>query len=784
MVVISLLLARSASANLPHDPAVNVPVSTAGWDQQMTFSCPDGNGGAIVVWTDDRDSLTNGYDVYAQHVFGSGLVDPFWAADGVPICTLPGDQFVYGGIVPDGSGGAIIAWNDQRAGFDTAIYAQHLQASGTLDPAWPVNGRLLSETTGQHSVASICSDGAGGAIACWRGNPGYNPGFNDIYAQHVLASGAVDNAWPASGLAVCTAAGTQYDPQAVADGSGGAVIAWTDKRNGVDTDIYAQHVLSSGGVDPGWTVDGVSLTTAAGDDAFNFAESNIVTDDTGGAIVVWVHTALNHDVYTQRIMSSGAVDPAWPANGRLVCAAPGNQDGPAVVSDGYGGAIVAWGDQRVGGRRVYAQHVLVAGVLDPGWPFNGKGLSAVGGMGGGHVNAAADGSGGAIVTWAGAGVGSDILVQRVDITGAIPLSWPANGRVVCSATGDQDFPAIASDGGGRAIVAWEDLRNGNYDIYAQRVDGSSFLGNPNPHILAIQDVPHDQGGLVELAFEPSYLDDEAPALVDHYWVLRERQTLSGGSIWERLERIEARHLPDPYGFAVPTLADSSASGTPFTRFMVTAYDPEETLALPSDPDSGYSVDDLAPQVPGHFAGDELSSGGRQLHWNPNPEPDLSHYRVYKGPTASFTPGPGNLIGEPTDTTLFDASPPVSFYKLSAVDIHDNESPYALLAPPGTGVAGGGPAVPFELHPPNPNPARSGTQIGFGLPVAGRVRVTIYDVAGRRLRTLVEGVLEAGEHSRAWDLRDGSGRAVAAGLYFVRLEAEGKSLTHRLAVASR
>src|SRR6185436_16504359 len=71
-------------------------------------------------------------------------------------------------------------------------------------------------------------------------------GNYDIYAQHALASGVVDGAWPADGRAVCIAVGDQVVPSIVSDGAGGMIVTWYDRRGGVDYDIYTQRIASSG----------------------------------------------------------------------------------------------------------------------------------------------------------------------------------------------------------------------------------------------------------------------------------------------------------------------------------------------------------------------------------------------------------------------------------------------------------------------------------------------------------------------------------------------------------
>lgn len=74
----------------------------------------------------------------------------------------------------------------------------------------------------------------------------------------------------------------------------------------------------------------------------------------------------------------------------------------------------------------------------------------------------------------------------------------------------------------------------------------------------------------------------------------------------------------------------------------------------------------------------------------------------------------------------------------------------------------------------PNPFRSTTRVTLDLQSQARARVTLYDPAGRRVRTLVDEVLPAGLHSRVWDGLDDSGRAVTTGVYYARTEIGGSS----------
>src|SRR5438093_6625127 len=97
----------------------------------------------------------------------------------------------------------------------------------------------------------------------------------------------------------------------------------------------------------------------------------------------------------------------------------------------------------------------------------------------------------------------------------------------------------------------------------------------------------------------------------------------------------------------------------------------------------------------------------------------------------------------------------------------------------TGVPGDGPLSGVWLGRAVPNPAHGDTRIGFGIPRPGRVSLEIYDQQGRRVRELVRGNLPAGQHEARWDGRDVGGRRVSSGLYFYRLDADGRRLTGKV-----
>src|SRR5437899_1490666 len=172
-LVVAVSLAASAQPSHAQWAVNGVPVCTAAYNQIHQAMVTDGAGGAIVTWMDQR---SGGYHIYAQHLLASGAVDPAWtaengSADGTPLCTAASGQGPPM-IVTDGAGGAIVTWQDGRnnnGDNNSDIYAQHVLASGAVDSVWPDANRNAGakpgrKADGQQAAHTIVTDGAGRTI--------------------------------------------------------------------------------------------------------------------------------------------------------------------------------------------------------------------------------------------------------------------------------------------------------------------------------------------------------------------------------------------------------------------------------------------------------------------------------------------------------------------------------------------------------------------------------------------------------------------------------------------
>ncbi|MBU1669620.1 MAG: hypothetical protein KKF41_02595 [Actinobacteria bacterium] len=334
--------------------ADGVQVAPTGTGQNRPHVVEDGAGGAIITWGDYR--ATPG--VYAQRVNGAGA--SLWGATGVAVCTLGGSEQWTADITTDGAHGAILTWMDTRTG-DFNVFAQRMNQAGA--PLWAANGIAVCTAASEQMWPQIESDSSGGAIITWED---VRAADSDIYAQRVSSSGS--RLWGDGGLPVCVAGGDQQDPQLTADGSGSPVLVWMDERSG--NEIYAQKLLAGGTVAPGWAANGIPVAPSQEPQYIPV----ITGDGSGGAIISWsqgffgfaqqvriaapVPSGFFPRVYTQQILSTGKVPAGWDPAGEPVTDVDEPQEWSAIVPDGTGGAIVCWEDYRTFDYwDIYAQRV-------------------------------------------------------------------------------------------------------------------------------------------------------------------------------------------------------------------------------------------------------------------------------------------------------------------------------------------------------------------------------------------------------------------------------------------
>ena len=444
LIVVLLVVSSVGGGPAVADDANGIAVCTASGDQLTPVVVSDGVGGCIVAWHDLRPTVAAGGVCFAQRMNASSVSQ--WTPNGVQLSTTGDFSNPAPAIASDAAGGAFVAYG----GDSSAPRAQWVNAAGV--PQWGADGVQLTTEPFTRDAAIVRDvNGAGGVIVVWRQDNGAN-GLPDIYAQKVNSAGVIQ--WGPTGVAVTmTSMNSETLPALISDGAGGAIITF------LGTNGCRVQRLDSSGVSQ-WPNTALSSLS-------NNRRPAIVTDGSGGAVVAWA--AGNTGIFVQRVTSLG--ERLWPPNnaGVQLCTA-GNQC--AMIPDGAGGATVTWQDFRSNTNyNIYAQRVDGAGATQ--WLGDGVEVcffqdDQLAPM------IVSDGGTGAIITWYDQrliSTGDDIYVQRIDASGT--SQWTPNGLALCTAPDDQRDPTIAADGSGGAFVTWQDRRNGtNDDIYIRHLNGS------------------------------------------------------------------------------------------------------------------------------------------------------------------------------------------------------------------------------------------------------------------------------------------------------------------------
>jgi hypothetical protein len=483
--------ARVDTSGIVLDPSGIVIASTSrndGWGS-VAF---DGVN-YMAVWS---HLAVSNYDLYCARVDTSGiLLDP----SPRPVCTgVPGQQ-IYAGVAY-GKGSYLAAWNDNRDGGVTQLYAARVDTSGAvLDPL----SIFIAGDSNYAAYPSVAFDGSR-FLVVWEG------GAADIYGSRVDTSGQVLDS---AEIAISALQALQGSPCLVFDMEK-YVAAWTDSRSRVDFDIYCAGVDTSGAVldtsgilvsmqasfqsspsavfdgtryfavwddfrgETGWDiygtwVDSSGTISESSSVALYEAPGNqknpAIAFDGNDYFLVWEEYGRGDtcDLYGARIASTGAL---LDTAGIPICTLPLWQQDPAV---GYDGAnyLVVWEDTRsLSGSDIYASRVDTAGtVLDPSGiavsaePFSSQFRPSLALAKGCWLIAWEDGR---------SGMTTDIYCARLDTSGDV---LDSTGIAVCTTSSVWEFhPSLSFDGTDYFIV-WEAFGAIDPDIWGARVDLSGTL---------------------------------------------------------------------------------------------------------------------------------------------------------------------------------------------------------------------------------------------------------------------------------------------------------------------
>ena len=755
-VLLELLWVNPGFAAWPPNPLINVPVCNQSGDQGSAHGVSDGAGGFLVAW---RDYRTGGPEIYSHHIRSDGTHDLNWGLTGRVVWSIPN---VYDGFLSthavdaDGSGGIFVAWNDFRNGSTNAdIYVQHVLASGSVDPAWPVNGRQVCNTAGNQYLPRVISDGGTGAFVLWSDQ--------STHVQHVLGTGSVDPAWPANGLLLASSSG---GCRALSDGSGGVFAYFA----ATDTTLRVQRIRSTG-IDPAWPSLGAQITLGGG--IGDMIRSN------NGVMVYWNSAS---GVRVQRVGPNGTLDINWPPSGRLV---PGIQ---TFMSDGTGGAIFAWSTVNNNqADEILCGHLLGNSSLDPSWPSEGRDITPTTDQTVGPV-LVTDGAGGAIVAW----IDDRTYVLRGDIyahhllsNGTLDPMWPINGRAMCTAptTYQRSQHELIQALNGGAIDVWQDSRSyttKGYDIYCGLVRVNGNIGGPG--IIVVPPVT-----ISEMAHTYE------PPDVDPYATIRDAVTFpgtgytsngftatlaQGDTVYMRYQappgmKFVIHHAPNVVDeilfWNTSWLAAGDAiSGTdPSTIVFENASGtmPVESYSYVAVGNAGHVIKcDKEFPILGDF---EFSAVQIKLAISKT----FAVASQAFGSVSSYSVPSWGVYAQITESSLQASE--------AAAQATSGYQPLLTIQPLSTVGVPETPKKPAtSLRLASRNPARNSFAFDFSVTVATYVRLDVFDISGRHVARLEDSSYLPGVYHSTWDGIGNQGPA-PSGVYFVRYAAGNITAAQRI-----
>lgn len=788
----------STGAAVGGQPRVNTHTTS---DKDYPAIAMRASGDFVVVWQSDGQDGYVGWGIHGQRYYNTGspngsefLINSY----GPENQTLPA-------VAMSATGSFVVVWQSfLQDGSDWGIYGQRYDSAGLPDGAeFRVNTYILQGQV----TPSVAMDSSGNFAVVWASDGQDGSGYG-VFRRRYNSSGTpieVDtqiNSYTSS---------NQYQPSVAILPSTGHLVVWTtDDLDGSGTAVYARRYdIGGSSVGPAFQVN----TTTVNDQQ----RARVAYDSAEGFTVSWDGARQGGDglgVVAQRFLSDGT---KYGGEYQVNTYSSSTQSEADIAIAGSRQVVVWTSDGQDGDLGgIYGQRFLLAApaadlsvssfvspseVTDAKLPVDVSFTIA---------NAFVD-------------VDSFRTSVRVSIDNTITVDDSALATVTLpglTAGDDTTFSlslTMPPDGPRGDIylgVLVDDLDQVEESSEGNNSDANAFSYQV-PLIYSVKDVLGDEGGWVFLKWYASPLDAiSAGGLITEYtlwrtidiygasppaegsylaWetgktpqtapagttgkpILRAQHTASGPIFWELVDTHAAYHL-EGYGRALPTLFDSTSVNTDYHYFQVMAHTSDPLVYYISGIDSSRSVDDLAPCQPqGLVASQTVSPDGLELSWSPNTEPDLLHYCVYRGADVGFTPSPSNRLDTTTDELFFDEEwvwSSTDYYKVSAVDVHGNESPFAVLGPGGvTGVGDDAPPRKTYLAQNRPNPFNPATTIRFSLAEKGFVVLAVYDARGQLVRTLERGVLTPDVYSVMWDGTNSDGAPVSSGVYFYRLDTRG------------
>ncbi len=453
--------AQWAGAGWSRDPSNNTVVVSSTTNTYASVDlCADGRGGAFLCWKQARTLGMMDYRAQIQQYNAQGeLVWPLGAVKVTGQATSQYDVVLSSSTV----GNCLVGWRswyNNMYGYQVRV--QRVSTPGVIPATWSTNGVTAGNTTNGMSSLQIVSDGSGGAIVAWTD---YRNGDWRPYARRVDVNGSATWGPPWNG--VPAASNTANSPLLLLpNGDCGAFLAWTRRvwYGVVSTpQIFVQQLNAYGSAPWPWSSNGVQVCLST-NPQWNAA---IARDSSRNLFVAWEENrGSGFRICAQRISTNGEC--LWSSVGILVATSAPPQFAPCLVADGTGCVVIAY----QANTDVYVQRINSFGQST--WSWGGVQLSYLGDDDD-HQHIVKTSDDHYIVAWRSDRMDDWIVAQKINANGQV--QWTPNGVHVGRAGTGSD-PRLVADQSGGAIIAWEGTYGGTNAIKIQRINADGTLGGP------------------------------------------------------------------------------------------------------------------------------------------------------------------------------------------------------------------------------------------------------------------------------------------------------------------
>ena len=766
----------------PDSGFAGIPIGT--WANEQTnprivYSSPDT---CIISWEDFRNdpSGTNNEDIYAQKISGTASMQKLWNVDGVAACTQV-DHQRENRICTDGTGGCVIVWQDERPNiYGTAAapnedsYAQRITTNGSV--AWDVNGRVLAAYNGAQTFG-VCRESGGHLLFMWSDTrKGSFPIYRAVWDLNGNTVGSVDQNGTQT---VFDIAGNVSKNSVVKQGSTRVISFWVDGRNTqYGNRVYYFQTSADSGTPVTTVKNGIPVTidstnTITQDGTLIYSNPVTVGAPDSSAIVIYLNIVNGHYTMRAQKISYNGVR-MWGPYGVEVCAQVTAPDYFSGSADGNGGAYFAY--TIAGGAPDYFNEVHLQHI-----DANGNRLYS--------QDIGVDVSPGHEQTWAATAVSgsnvylglievydidynlSQVRVMKINTDGSV--NWTrtlATGfdTLGIGSIGSRSKLRLIPGSNGSVVAHWEEFRfdvaNGSgQQIYAQKVDSDGTL-NWGPNGIRL-------GATIQ-----AESDAVATTAGNSYWFSwKDYRGINSSASQIYVQHLDENgsYLLDSLGLNLHTAPNQQTAQFPVADGGTGIYMAYTQYADANNPypppDTVNDADILSTHL--------LANGTvpRPDIWSPEPHAGLIDHLAYlvKMPAVQTNPHGLPIDGGAVYNWLDDRSTgKEEFVNLYIQRIRDDNlaSVREVQAP-----------VPqaFSLKQNYPNPFNSTTIIRFALPSTERVKLAVYDVLGREVVRLIDGVKMTGTYEVRWNSTNKTGEKVASGVYFYRMTTPKGSITKKM-----